>query len=78
MWRKAVAGFALSVFPLKQARRADAAGIEGIPLVVALAEPGIVFARLPSAQRAANAGTGRALAGAFRRLNVEVRVQNLR
>jgi hypothetical protein len=49
---------ALCFSPLVQARRADASGVERIPLVSAGAEPFVIFTGRPAAQRAADARAG--------------------
>jgi hypothetical protein len=51
----ATIGQALVFSPLMQAGWADASRVEGIPFETALAEPAILFARRPAAERAADA-----------------------
>ena len=46
---------ALRLRPLVQACRADSSGVERVPLMTALAEPVVSFARSPAAERAADA-----------------------
>ena len=53
--RPAATGKALGLIPLVKAGWADAARVEGIPLVPAGAEPFVFFAGRPAAQRAADA-----------------------
>jgi len=54
-----IAREALCFSPLVKAGGADAPCVEGIPLVSAGAEPFVLFARRPVAQRAADARVGR-------------------
>lgn len=60
MRRPAVTLETLSGSPLMHARRANAAGIEGVPRVAALARPQITLRRRPAAQWAANSRPRRA------------------
>jgi hypothetical protein len=62
MRRPSGAREALGLSPLVQACGADATGIERVPLVAAGAEPLVVFAGRPAAERAADARVGRILA----------------
>jgi len=55
MRRPSAAREALGFSPLVQARWADASRVEGVPLVTTSAEPFVLFARRPAAQRAADA-----------------------
>lgn len=54
MGRYAETAKALGYFPLIEAGGADAAGVEGVPDVVAFAHPTAVLAWRPAAQRTAN------------------------
>ena len=58
MCRESVARQALRYLPLIQTRRADAARIERIPDMPAIAHPAVAFAGLPPAKRAADARAG--------------------
>jgi hypothetical protein len=49
---------ALGLIPLKRAGRADAPGIERVPLMAAGAEPFVFSAWRPAAERASDAGAG--------------------
>ncbi len=58
MRRPTAARETLSFSPLVQARRTHAASIKGIARMTALAQPAILLARRPAAQRAADARAG--------------------
>jgi len=58
MRRPASARKALRFSPLVQACRADASRVERVPLVSAGAEPFVLFARRPAAERTADARAG--------------------
>jgi hypothetical protein len=63
---------ALSLSPLVKAGRADASSVECVPLVATYAEPFVLLARRPAAERAADARTGGVVALLF----VEFTIQN--
>ncbi len=58
MWRPTGARETLRLRPLVKAGRADAARIKRVPLVSAGAEPIVLFAGRPAAQRATDARAG--------------------
>ena len=58
MCRPSAARKALGLSPLVKARWADAARIECVPLISAGAEPFVLFARRPAAERAADTRVG--------------------
>jgi len=63
---------ALGFSPLVQAGGAYSACVEGVPIVPALAEPAIILARRPAAERTADARFGRIVALLF----IEFAIQN--
>ena len=63
MWRPSATLEALGLNPLVEAGRADSSCIERVPLKAAGAEPFVLFAGRPPAERAPDARSRRLLAG---------------
>ena len=75
MRRPSAAREALRLSPLMKTGRADSSGVEGVPLIPACAEPFVLFAGRPAAERAVDTRTRRVVAFVFL---FEIIVQNCR